>query len=618
MYTEPEDYVQPDEGLAALEAADVLATKIGGENACEFQTNLARAQKRHEQGKAQIIVVSALRTKAFNTTDKLLEVVEAIKRGQFFGAGVILESIKSFHEGIIDQKVEEAARSILKAELEKQIDRFTYLLENIERSNGLGQVQNLGVDWIYTDKTGANHSLTGFGEDLCQSLYKVYFAHHGLETSWIKKEAMTQRVYPNGPSEAFTGKRETLSRVREVLKEELGETLRDSAAPIQLDSGHLPFVASKRGYTDAATAEEARAADSHGPRTIIDEQKKTTIKTGNGIQGAKRVDIMSRAIAAELTGARGAAAKVLQADVMGILKGTRVDVVIGDPDAPEKGTTYIPWNAGLEVDEVEIVQGKAAKTVLRIEGDMANRKGVLAEITDLLRNDNIDQTVSTRDTVTLTLDSVLEGEDVEEIEAILRTRLDDSFTVQKQDELGMVFCLGGSQREHPKTSADGKVLMANRVAEPPFATTVMESATEGVSVPYALTIEGPMSDSSGVLAVITNVLRHYNIDQTFSTEATWTVTLDEEVQDQDLHRLYDALNNAFGNGWTFSPRTDLKIVAQTENFSEHPLWDLLQENGVEVHYMHALPDRGVTMMMVPQNQLSRAEIILHNHFHEVC
>lgn len=613
-----EDCIQNDEGLAAVEAADVLATKIGGDNACEFQTNLARTQKRHEQGKAQIIVVSALkRTGVFNTTDKLLEIVEAIRRGQFFGAGVILESIKNFHEEIIDQKVEEAARPILKAELEKQIDRFTYLLENIERSNDLGRVQNLGVDWIYTDETGAHHSLTGFGEDLCQSLYKVYFAHHGLETSWIKKEAMTQRVYPNGPSKAFTEKRETLSRVREVLEEELGETLKDRAAPIQLDSGHLPFVASRRGYTDAATAEEARAADSHGPRTIIDEQKKTTIMTGNGIKGAKRVGMMSRAIGAELTGVRGAAAKVLQADVMGILKGTRVDVVIGDPDAPEKGTTYIPWDAGLEVDEMEIVQGKAAKTVLRIEGNMANRKGVLAEITDLLRSDNIDQTVSTRDTVTITLDSILKDGEVEEIEAGLQRRLDNSFTVQKQDELGMVFCLGGSQREHPDTGVNGKILMANRVAEPPFAATVLENSEEGVHIPYALTIEGPMSDSSGVLAVITNVLRNYNIDQTFSTEATWTVTLDEEVQDQDLRRLYDALNNAFGNGWTFSPRTDLKIVAQTENFSEHPLWNLLQANGIEVHYMHALPDRGVTMMMVPQNQLSRAEIILHNHFHEV-
>lgn len=613
-----EDYIQHDEGLAAVEAADVIATKIGGENACEFQTNLARARKRHEQGKSQIIVVSALRTKAFNTTDKLLEMVQAIKEGKILGAGVILESIKSFHEEIIDQKVEEAARPILKAELEKQMERFTCLLENIEQSNGLGRIQNLGVDWIYTDETGAHHSLTGFGEDLCQSLYKAYFAHHGLETSWINKEAMTQRVYPNGPSEAFTEKRETLSRVREVLKEELGETLKGTTAPIELDSGHLPFVASKRGYTDAATAEEAKAADSHGHRTVIDEQKKTTIMTGNGIPGAKRVGIMSRRIGAELTGVRGAAAKVLQADVMGILKDTQVDIVIGDPDAPEKGTTYIPWNAGLEVDELEIVQGKEAKTVLRIEGNMANRKGVLAAITKLLRNKNIDQTISTRDTVTLTLDGTLSESDIEEIEACLRLSLDDSFTVQEQEKMGMVFCLGGSQRDHPNSGTAGKVLMSNRVAEPPFASSVIEDAKEGVSIPYALTIEGPMSDSPGVLAVITEVLRNYNIDQTFSTEATWTITLDEEVQDEDIHRLYGALNNAFGNGWTFEPLTDLKIVAQTENFSEHPLWNLLQENGIEVHYMHALPDRGVTMVMVPQNQLSRAEIILHNHFHEVC
>ena len=179
----------------------------------------------------------------------------------------------------------------------------------------------------------------------------------------------------------------------------------------------------------------------------------------------------------------------------------------------------------------------------------------------------------------------------------------------------MVFCLGGSQREHPTSSASGKVLMSNRVAQPPFAATVLENSAEGVPIPYALTIEGPMSDSPGVLAVITAVLRDYNIDQTFSSETTWTVTLDEHIQTADISRLRDALYEAFGNGWTFESRTDLKIVAQTENFNEHPLWKLLEANGISVNYMHALPDRGVTVMMVPQNQLFEAEVILHNHFH---
>lgn len=602
-----------DLGQQALQEADVLATKIGGKNACEFQSNLRRAQERKAAGKAQLMAVSALRTEDFNTTDKLLEMIVAMKGGDMFAAGEIFTEIIGFHETIIDEKVEQGARSILKEELNRQTGKLFGLLKKMEK--GSEQLQNLGIDWIYTDEEGAHHSLTGFGEDLCQGLYRAYFAHHGLETSGIHKEAMTERVYPEGPANAFGKKRETLSTVRDVLNEGIRNLLIENPAPIGLDSGHLPFVATERGYTDAATAEEARAADSHGPRTVIDEQKQTTIQTANGIPGAKPVRIMSRAIGAELTGARGASAKVLQSRVFGILKGTRVDIVIGDPDAPEKGTTYIPWNAGLEVDEVEIVQGKAAKTVLRIEGNMANRKGVLAEITDLLRKDNIDQTVSTRNTVTITLDSMVKDSDIEEIEAILRKRLDDTFTVKKQDQLGMVFCLGGSQREHPASRTNGKVLMANRVAQPPFAATVMENATEGVSIPYALTIEGPMSDSSGVLAVITNVLRDYNIDQTFSTEATWTVTLDEKVQTRDIVRLHDALSNAFGNGWNFESRTDLKIVAQTEDFTEHPLWKLLGDHKIAVRYMHALPDRGVTMMMVPQNQLSDAERILHNHFH---
>ncbi len=605
-----------DLGLQALKEAPVLATKIGGENACEFQTNLKRATERESRGQTQFIIFSALRTKAFNTTDKLLELISCLQSGEQALTRIKLEEIEAFHHRIIDEKVEDASREPLHDVIAHKFSEFSAVIEQLlANPEELLQIQNIGVDWIYTNSDGNHFSLTGFGEDVCKNLYDSYFSINGLHPTRLPKEEMVSAIYTEGPSKAHSEKRRTQERMRGVFKNAVGQVLRSGKSPAVIE-GHQAGTALQRSYSDNTTAEMARAASELGPRTLMNEEKKTRIRSGDGLKGTVGIELMSRDMLGELTGARGAAAKVIQGSVVGILKDSHVDIVVHDPDHPEEGSTFIPWNAGLEVDEKEIVTGRELKTVLHFEGGMQDKKGVLAAITSLLRTQNIDQTVSTRNTVTVTLDGSLDDATVDGLQSSLRSTFDDSFTVTKpQNDMALVFCLGGSQREHPSDTKTSKVHMANRVAEPPFAARVIEGGEEGVSIPYVLTVKGPMSDASGVLAVITDSLRDYNIDQTFSTETTWTVTLDERVSTGDIVRLYDALNNSFGNGWTFDPHTNYRVVAQTENFDEHPLWNLLQSSGIKVHYMHAIPERGVTVMMVPKNQLADAEQILHNQFY---
>lgn len=605
-----------DLGLQALKEAPVLDTKIGGENACEFQTNLKRAKERESRGQTQFIVFSALRTKAFNTTDKLLELISCIQSGEQSLARTKLDEIEAFHHRIIDEKVEDTARETLHAVIANEFEAFSRLVNHLlYNPDEPKEIQNIGVDWIYTNSEGNHYSLTGFGEDVCKKLYESYFSLHGLEPTSLPKEEMVSAIYPEGPTQANAEKRKTQERMRMVFKTAIGHVLRSGKSPAVIE-GHQAGTALQRSYSDNTTAEMARAASELGPRTLMNEEKKTRIRSGDGLKSTVGIELMSRDMLGELTGARGAGAKVIQGSVVGILKDSRVDIVVHDPDHPEEGSTFIPWNAGLEVDENEIVTGRELKTVLHFEGGMQDKKGVLAAITSLLRTQNIDQTVSTRNTVTVTLDGNLDEASVDALQSSLRSTFDDSFTVTKpQDEMALVFCLGGTQREHPSDTKTSTVHMANRVAEPPFAARVIEGGEEGVSIPYVLTVKGPMSDASGVLAVITDSLRDYNIDQTFSTETTWTVTLDERVSTGDIVRLYDALNNSFGNGWTFDSHTNYRVIAQTENFDEHPLWDLLQTSGIKVHYMHAIPERGVTVMMVPKNQLADAQQILHNQFY---
>lgn len=605
-----------DRGQETLLKAEVLATKIGGLNACLFQSNLKHVQERVEQGKKQILVVSALRSKEFNTTDELLKMVQALKKRDFLTTSSLLHEIAEFHYTQIKENVEPDAQDALFAVITEKFFDLNILIGDFNADPSLlTRLQNIGVDWIFTNRAEQHQSLTGFGEDVAQEMYKVYLDQHKLSVVSVEKEGITQAVYEDNPANALTRKQESLARVRRGLSAQARVVLAPEDALV-VEGGAFPFLATERSYSDATAAEMARAASETGAITTLDEQKQTTIMTADGLSGVKPIRLMSPALLREFTGTRAAGSKVLQARAAHALKGTKVDIVVHNPDAPQKGSTLIPHDAGLEVDELEIVMGRKTKTVLRIEGNMAERKGVLAAITRVLGTKNIDQTVSTRATVTLTLDDELGAPEVEDIERLVQAELDDSFTVKKHSELGLLFCLGGSQREHPSSTASTKILMANRVMEPPFAAQVMEGGEEGVAIPFVLTVEGPMSDSPGVLEVITEALKEYNIDQTFSTESTWTITLDETVSEQDLGNLHKNLNAKFGNGWTFETRTQLRVLAQTEAFDEHPLINLLNLHDIPVHYMHAIPERGVSVIMIPQNCLSSAAQILHNFFHD--
>lgn len=609
-----------DQGLEAIEETKVLATKIGGENAMNFKTNLKRAKERKAAGKAQITVVSALRTPrgspdSFNTTDQLLKLKTALRDKNTTEAQSLLDGIRNFHIKAVQNQVEPDAQTKLLAVIDQEMRRFTTCIEPLQNGDEaeLKKLQGLGEDWVYSSN-GIHQSITGFGEELCRALYAAYFEHHGLMTRDLQKEALTQRVYGEDPLAALKDRNQ-----REVLRDSYAHQIRtileEDPNAIILEGGHAPHLGTLRGYSEATVAELALAASKVFPRleVVINVEKQTTIQTGNGINGATRVRMMSPAVSTEFIGARGADAGVVQSLVPGIIQGTKVSIVVHDPDKPEMGSTYIPWFSGLEADTQEIIQGKKAKTVLEISGDMAEKKGVLALITRFLKGSNIDQTFSTRDTVTLTLDQDVNEESQRALQTALKEKFTTEFQVTKKPAMGVVFALGGANK-NKRDSDEGKIQMENRVAEPPFAAQLIEGGEEGEALPYALTIDGPMSDSSGVLAEITDVLQDYNIDQTFSTETTWTVTLDRPLSAADSAKLYDALRKNFGNGWNLKDRRDLRMVIKTKDFADHPAWTLLNDHGIAVHYMHAIPERGVTVLMVPQDRMKESEQILHD-FH---
>jgi len=52
---------------------DFIIKKLGGENAAELDKSARNIWEDFENGKTQAVVVSAIRSSEFNTTDKLIE-----------------------------------------------------------------------------------------------------------------------------------------------------------------------------------------------------------------------------------------------------------------------------------------------------------------------------------------------------------------------------------------------------------------------------------------------------------------------------------------------------------------------------------------------------------------
>jgi aspartate kinase len=83
----------------------MLVKKLGGENAAKINTNLYNILNDFEKGIPQAIVVSAMRSESFNTTDKLIETWEYLKKWQTEDALEVFDTIEKFHVALVSKEV---------------------------------------------------------------------------------------------------------------------------------------------------------------------------------------------------------------------------------------------------------------------------------------------------------------------------------------------------------------------------------------------------------------------------------------------------------------------------------------------------------------------------------
>lgn len=148
--------LQYDEGLEALEQAEWIVAKLGGLNACDFKGNFDRITAKKAAGKKQVVVISVLRTKDFNTTthvNKLLKVLKDKPEGYQEDAHAKLDEIAGVLRGVLMANVEPEFQGTLMRILDRYVSNFAGYIDGAADFNIVEQ----GTDFLMKNLASSTH-----------------------------------------------------------------------------------------------------------------------------------------------------------------------------------------------------------------------------------------------------------------------------------------------------------------------------------------------------------------------------------------------------------------------------------------------------------------------------
>jgi aspartokinase len=364
--------------------SDINVIKIGWENASDPRTSSWLAQE-HSKERIQVPVISALRTQPLNTTTELLKAKEAFVKWDAWLSRQILSHLYEVH------------------------------------------IQTLKDAQMYDDKL--EHTLS--------ALFEQYFPHN-----LSIPEDITQKAPGYALEQRFVWYGEVMSAVvlghlletryqiaNTIIKEpiqwkkwELSELLKTQVTKNVLEAiqrGSLPIVpgyqsvygqsilwAYGRGYTDKMAERIAVWLAQRGHHPVLHIQKQVPLLSSNpkNIPNAQYIPHMSYNTAAEITGARGAHAQVLNEHTISREVATlQVPIHVYNPfveDAPKSVISSEGWTPG----KILFVDQRDHVSTLTVSGFSMSAPGILHKLTDIFHKliVSIDSITSSETEVTFT------------------------------------------------------------------------------------------------------------------------------------------------------------------------------------------------------------------------
>lgn len=149
-----------------------VVKKLGGENASEMLKSARNVIDDAKKWIKQGIVISAMRSSEFNTTDELIKIWNALSKNDFNTANLLIQSIWDFHRKLLKEKiwdirgVYEETDKILEEELRLFSSNLLYAGENKQKPSK----EN---DYTIQDKLWNSISIIGFWEVLSAKIFST-------------------------------------------------------------------------------------------------------------------------------------------------------------------------------------------------------------------------------------------------------------------------------------------------------------------------------------------------------------------------------------------------------------------------------------------------------------
>lgn len=422
------------------------------ENAAELTKNSENLLEDFASWIKQAIVVSAIRSPDFNTTDYLIQLGEIFAADCFSFTTIVtkIEVIRDFHLSIVDKKLDWDTQEIKKLILEKFNNLITDIFNWFNSRNKNKKYPSKENDYtINTPKWDL--SILWFGEDLSAIIQEQVI--NDLDIRWFEAQMLDFTWITGWLSEKLSESELFLALSQEISKRVL----------FILDNHKIPVIswyvpgfekwignAIWRGYSDATAAMTAVGlSDSYWVTLEIQKSVLWILSSDPRIvkKNNKLIESIDYLTAKEITWARGAQAKLLNHQVLRKeLQSANIKVRLFDPFSDSKWT-LISKHKNPEASWVEYIGWRKNVIFFTISSWKMSWAWVVSKIFSIVKEySSLDIISSSETEVTFTLDSWINRKILkkmsEEIREVLEIKEDwyENF-VEFVENKALIFCV---------------------------------------------------------------------------------------------------------------------------------------------------------------------------------
>ncbi|MDD3646736.1 MAG: hypothetical protein PHH06_05025 [Candidatus Gracilibacteria bacterium] len=424
--------------------------KWGGENAAELTQSPQNVLADFRKGVEQVLVVSAIRSPKFNTTDKLIIIGKLLgdTKITFQEVESKIEELKEFHLDIIKEKLENVSQDLLDY-VAQQFDLFKAHIEFWCVNKQI--IPNKENDYLINTQNGSI-SIIGFGEYISACILSIVInalGEDGISSSQLDLSNITDGI--DGNSEQL------FRELSERISKRVNSLLEFGVIPVV--PGYIPGFeqgienAIGRGYSDA-TASMVAVGLSEDFDVTLEVQKSVRgmlsadprlLENSNTAKLIERLDYLT---AKEITGIRGAQAKLLHNQVLRReLQESGIKVYLFDPFREGKGT-IISKQKNLDSSGVEFIGGRDKVLVCTVSLGNMSDSGIVFKIFSIVQDYASVDIIGTSETeLSFTIDAGLSKNKLAEMSDRIRKSLgiqEDGYEnfVRFQENKSLVYCVG--------------------------------------------------------------------------------------------------------------------------------------------------------------------------------